>query len=80
MAWHEHINKIAKKANQVINMLKRIQHLISSSTLEMLYKSLILPIVEYGNTIYDKLTADFKDKLEKFRKELLYYALVPLDL
>ena len=68
MTWHDHINKIAKNTSQVINLLKRIWHLIPRSSLEMSYKYLILPIIEYGNTIYYNLTTYFSDKLENVQE------------
>ena len=56
MTWHNHINRISEKASKVINMLKRIRHLIPRSCLEQSYKTLVLPIIEYGDVVYDNLS------------------------
>jgi len=68
MTWHDHINRIIKKAHRTLNVIKRIQHLVPRTILERLYKTLVLPIIEYGNIIYDNTTVELSDKLEKTQK------------
>ena len=52
MSFKEHITQIANKANYVIGMIKRtFQHMDEKIFLHH-YKTLIRPIVEYGNDIW----------------------------
>lgn len=69
MLWHEHVTKITGKGCKVINMLKRIKHILPRSSLEKSYKTLVRPILEYGNVVYDNLSADLSNKLERIQKE-----------
>jgi hypothetical protein len=68
LTWHSHIHRITTKANKVVNMLKRIRHLVPRSSAECAYRTLVLPIIEYGNVIYDNLTNDLSSKLEQVQK------------
>ena len=56
ITWHDHVKRVTEKAYRVINMIKRIRHLVPRSTLENLYKTLVRPILEYGNMIYANLS------------------------
>jgi len=69
VTWHSHIQKISTKAYRVINMLKRIRHLVSRSTMQSAYKTLVRPIIEYGNVVYDNLSQDLSKKLEHIQRD-----------
>ena len=64
ITWHDHVKRVTEKAYRVINMIKRIRHLVPRSTLENLYKTLVRPILEYGNIIYTNLSQALNKKLE----------------
>jgi len=68
LTWHSQVNKVTTKAFRVVNMLKRIRHLVPRSTMECAYRTLVLPIIEYGNVVYDNLTIDLSNKLEKVQR------------
>ena len=52
MSWSEHIDTISTKINQRIGMIKRIRHLFSSHANLTLYNSLIIPLFDYGDTVW----------------------------
>ena len=53
MSWKSHILRIYEKANRRLNILKSLKFKINRSTLICLYKSLIRPLMEYGDVIWD---------------------------
>ena len=64
MSWNNHILSVYEKASQRLNMLKPLKFKIDKSTLDCLYKSFILPIMEYGDIIWDDCTAGNSELLE----------------
>jgi hypothetical protein len=68
LTWHYHINNICTKAHKVINMLKRIRHLVPRSSIECAYRTLALPILEYSSIVYDNASNDLSNKLEKVQR------------
>ena len=53
MFWKTHISRIYEKANKRLNILKSLKCKINRSTLICLYKSLIRPLIEYSDVIWD---------------------------
>ena len=56
MSWRSHIQNIFEKASKRLNMLKSLKYRVNRSTLVCLYKSLIRPLMEYGDVIWDNCT------------------------
>ena len=52
MSWSEHIDSISTKINQRIGMAKRIRHLLPLRAKLTLYNCLIIPLFEYGDTVW----------------------------
>jgi hypothetical protein len=48
LTWKEHINNVCKKVSRNIGILRRLKSFTPTSTLLLLYKSLILPHLQYG--------------------------------
>ena len=53
MSWKSHILRIYEKANKRLNILKSVKFKIDHSTLICLRKSLIRPLMECGDVIWD---------------------------
>jgi hypothetical protein len=53
LSWSDHINQIVTKAARCIGLLRRISRDVPRQCLEILYKSMIRPILEYADIIYD---------------------------
>ncbi len=61
LTFKEHVNYVKGKTLGKIKLLGKVSSYIKSSTALMLYKSLILPIYDYGDIIYNCLSlADSK--------------------
>ena len=52
MSWSEHIDTISTKINQRIGMIKRIRHLLPLHAKLTLYNCLIIPLFDYGDTVW----------------------------
>jgi len=45
LTWSNHVQNVSIKAFRVVNMLKQIRHLVSRSSMENAYRTLVLPII-----------------------------------
>ena len=54
--WNKHIEKCICKASKRIALLNRVRLKLPRGTLCLLYKSMVLPIIEYCDIIYDNCT------------------------
>lgn len=64
MKWSSHIQSIVKKANKRLGILQRLKFSLSRQCLERLYQTMILPILDYGDVVYDKCSAIDCHRLE----------------
>ena len=53
MSWRNHILQVYEKASKRLNMLKFVIYKLDRSILTSLYKSLIRPLMEYGDVIWN---------------------------
>ena len=53
MSWRKHIVQVYEKASKRLNMLKFVTYKLDLSILTSLYKSLIRPLIEYGNVTWN---------------------------
>ena len=53
MSWRNHIVQVYEKASKRLNMLKFVTYKLDRSILTSLYKSLIRPLMEYGDIIWN---------------------------
>ena len=59
-----HINLVLKNANHKLYLLRRVRKYLTNETAILLYKSYILPILEYGNTLYMSANSKHLDRLQ----------------
>ncbi len=52
LTYGTHIDKIVKKVNQRIGLIKHASQCLNRKYAVMLYKSLVLPTIDYGDTLY----------------------------
>lgn len=55
-SWSEHINRTIVKASKRLHLMNSVRLLLPRRSLCSLYKTMILPILEYCNVIYDNCT------------------------
>ena len=71
MTWKEHITNISYKANQRLNNIKRIRHIIPRKVADNLYKALVRPTMEYGDVIFDNVSQHLVKQLEQVQREAM---------
>ena len=67
LSWSNHVNELCKKVTSAIGALRRIRPLISQSTAVLVYNSLIQPHFDYCSLVWDGLSDQLSDKLQKFQ-------------
>jgi hypothetical protein len=68
MDWQAHINNIIHKVAYKMSNLKRLQYKLPRSALERIYLTMIRPVIEYSNIVYDNLTIKQSDQLEHIQR------------
>ena len=65
LSWGDHVKNIMSKTNQRLGLVRRIKHLLPLHARLTLYRSLILPLFDYGDIIWgDKNNASLMNDLQ----------------
>ena len=67
LSWSNYINEICKKVSSAIGALKRIRPFVSQSTAIKIYNALIQPHLDYCSPVWDGLSTQLSDKLQKLQ-------------
>ena len=67
-SWKAHIHVICKKVSSGIGALKRVRPFVSMPTAIKIYNGLIEPHVDYCSAVWDGLTQQLGEKLQKTSK------------
>ena len=67
--WTEHIDNISKKAWVRLNLFRPLKFRVSRKTLEKMYISFILPLLEYCDSVWDTASTESKEKLDAIHIE-----------
>ena len=62
--FQEHLKNILNKVNKAIGLLGKLQTILLRGTLLTIYKSFVIPHLDYGDVIYDQQHNSFHQKLE----------------
>ena len=68
LSFQEHINCISTKVKNRINFLSRNRYLFPTKTINTIYKSLVLPVINYGIAIYGHTYASHLIQLERLQR------------
>jgi hypothetical protein len=68
MQWNEHINRIITKASARVHQLRKFQYKLPRIALEKIYTSMIRPILEYGDIIFDNMPFYLSQQLENVQR------------
>ena len=52
LRWNLHIDNTCLKAQKLVNMIRPLKFLLDRRSLEMIYKSFVLPVIEYGSVVW----------------------------
>ena len=67
LSFNDHINYIKGKTFAKIKLLSKVSCILDRDTLLLVYKTLILPILEYGTVIYHGMSVQNADTLQKLQ-------------
>ena len=67
LEWRSHMEKIIKKVSSGIGAIKRVRHLVSKATLQLVYQALIHPHFNYCNTGWENCGITLRNKLQKLQ-------------
>ena len=71
LSWEAHIHKISKKVSSGIGALKRVRPFVSMHTAIKIYKGLIEPHFDYCSAVWDGLTQQLSEKLQKLQNRAI---------
>ena len=69
LTWKNHVDYIFTKIARRMNVLKSIQRRVPRACLENIYECMILPIIEYADVVYDNLSKQLSNELEKIQRQ-----------
>jgi hypothetical protein len=69
LTWTDHIDKLISKGAKCVGLLRRISRDVPRECLEILYKSMIRPILEYGDIIFDGCSDTSAKRLENVQRQ-----------
>jgi len=52
LKFHQQTSKAVQKANGILSLIKKSFEYITTDTLPILYKTLVQPVIEYGNLVW----------------------------
>ena len=68
LTFDEHLNNVLNKVNKTIGLLRKLQNLLSRSTLITIYKAFVRPHLDYGDILFDQTyNSSFHEKLESIQ-------------
>ena len=71
LSWSKHVNETAKIVSSGIGALKRLRPFICGDTAILLYRALIEPYFDYCCPVWDGLSNELADKLQKLQNRAI---------
>ena len=68
LSWTDHIDFVCKKASKKLGLLNKNKNAFSRNVLIKLYKSTILPVIEYGSVLYDDMSLNLSSKVKNIHR------------
>ena len=68
--WSDHINNVFDSCSKKINVLRKLKYILSKSNILKLYRTFILPILEYASEVWDGCTEYESNRLENLQLEV----------
>ena len=73
--WNKHIDTVIAKANSRLGFVKRNININSRAVKEQAYKSLVRPILEYSQTVWNPYTVTQTQQLESVQRRAARFTL-----
>ena len=63
--WNDHCGKMAKKAGLKLHLMRRLSKILPQSTMCQVYKTYLMPILEYGATVWGFTSEESMKKAQR---------------
>ena len=70
LKFHDHAATVVKKCKYLMSVIKRSFKCLDKKMMTKLYKSLIRPVLEYGNSVWGPCFKGDEEKIEKIQRRL----------
>ena len=75
LTWHTHVEYVFRKANRLLGFISSVSKSLSQSAFFSVYKSLVIPVLEYGQPVWQLHTSVLSNKLEQIQRRATRIAL-----
>lgn len=65
--WSVNIDKLASKVNKRVGLLRRVRNILPQKTLNLLYKTLVIPHFDYCDVVWGNACKKYLSKLDKLQ-------------
>ena len=69
LSWNEHVFKQIDKASKRLFILRKYKYLLPRVALERIYTSMIRPVLEFGDVIYDSISLSTGQAIESIQRQ-----------
>ena len=67
--WHSHIDNILTGAAKIVGIMRRLKFTFTRITLNQIYFSYVLPVLEYSSVVWDGCSLQDSNALDKLQNE-----------
>ena len=67
LKWNSHIDKLCAKTSKLVNFLGRLRSFLNEDSLKLIYRSVILPLFDYADVIFDSSNLKYTQQLQKIQ-------------
>ena len=64
LSWKPHITNLRNKTSRIVGMLRRLHHIVPSTTIQILYNTIVLPSLDYCDVVWSGCSQEDSNKLE----------------
>ena len=75
LTFDKHINQIIGRVADKIKQLRRMRSFLNTTAATLVYKNMVLPILEYGDIFLTAATKENRDKMQTLQNKALRIAL-----
>ena len=68
LRWNTHVSNVCAKANRTLGFLRRNLYSCPQEVKKVAYKGLVLPVLDYGSSIWDPPCVVLLEELESVQK------------
>ena len=67
LKWNAHIENICTRISKLVNFLGRLRVFINECNLKLIYRTIILPLFDYADVVFNSSPQKYTDQLQKLQ-------------